>query len=167
MDLYLLRHGLAADLGTGGLQRDADRPLTDEGEHKIRAIAKAMRSMELSFDLLLSSPCVRARQTAELVARTLHATARLKLADYLVSGESQRRVVESLGQLEPLPASLLLVGHEPSLSELAALLLAGDPTLDLILKKGGLCKLTIKTLKPGRCAVLDWWLTPRQMLLMA
>lgn len=166
MDLYLMRHGLAAELGTAGVFHDAERSLTEEGERKVKAIAKAIQAMDLSFDLILSSPCVRARQTAELVAQALHATARLQLADGLVSGENPCRVVETLGHLKPMPTSLLLVGHEPSLSELASLLVAGDSTLDLILKKGGLCKLTVKTLKAGRCAALDWWLTPRQMLLM-
>jgi len=61
----------------------------------------------------------------------------------------------------------LLVGHEPYLSELISLLVAGDSSLCVVMKKGGLCKLSVETLKHGRCACLEWLLTPKQMALMA
>ena len=73
MDLYLLRHGIAVEPGSPGYAKDADRPLTPEGERKLGQIAEAMEALELSFDLILSSPYVRARQTAEIVAATLKA----------------------------------------------------------------------------------------------
>ncbi len=56
MKLYLLRHGIAADLGVGGLVRDEDRPLTDEGRAKMKQEAQGMRKLELSFDLILTGP---------------------------------------------------------------------------------------------------------------
>ena len=73
MKLYILRHGIAVEPGTPGYETDADRPLTSEGERKMRQIAGAMEALELSFDLILSSPYLRARQTAEIVAEVLTA----------------------------------------------------------------------------------------------
>jgi len=55
MNLYLLRHGIAAEPGTAGITRDADRPLTADGEKKVGKIARAMKAMELSFDAIVSS----------------------------------------------------------------------------------------------------------------
>ena len=61
---------------------------------------------------------------------------------------------------------MLLVGHEPYLSGLISLLVSGEATCAVVMKKGGLCKLSIESLKPGRCAALEWLLTPKQMGLM-
>ena len=167
MDLYILRHGIAVEPGTPGYETDADRPLTPEGERKLRQIADAMRALELSFDLILSSPYLRARQTAEIVAAALGARKRLEMSDALTPSGSIKKLVELLKRREPSPESVLLVGHEPYLSELISLLLSGKESFAVVMKKGGLCKLTTESLKPGRCATLQWLLTPKQMALMA
>jgi phosphohistidine phosphatase len=166
MNLFVLRHGIAADLDTVGLANDAYRPLTPEGERKVSQIAEAMGKLELSFDLMLSSPYLRARRTAEIVAERLGARTKLELSDLLTPGGSTKRLVELLNRAQPSPESVLLVGHEPYLSELISLLVAGKETFGVIMKKGGLCRLTIESLKHGRCAALQWLLTPKQMLLM-
>ena len=166
MNLYLLRHGLAADLGSSGLSKDAERPLTPEGERKLGQIAKAMQAIELSFDLILSSPYVRARQTAEIVAAALKASKALELTDSLTPAGSMKKLVELLNHLHPAPESVLLVGHEPHLSGLISLLVTGDKASAVVMKKGGLCKLSTNSLKAGRCAALEWLLTPKQMALM-
>ena len=66
MNLYLLRHGIAVERGTPGLDKDADRSLTPKGERRLWRITEAMEALKLSFDLILSSPYLRARQTAEI-----------------------------------------------------------------------------------------------------
>ncbi len=166
MELYILRHGIAADLDTHGLANDADRPLTPEGERKVGQIARAMEKLELSFDVILSSPYLRARQTAEIVAEHLEASRKLELSDTLTPGGSTKRLVELLHRFRPSPESVLLIGHEPYLSGLISLLVSGKETFGVVLKKGGLCKLSIDSLKHGRCAALQWLLTPKQMLLI-
>ena len=145
MNLYILRHGIAVEPGTPGYEKDADRPLTPEGEHKLLQIAKAMDALDLSFDVILSSPYVRARQTAD---------------------SNPKKLVNLLTHLQPLPEKVLLVGHEPFLSGLISLLVFGQVTLAVVMKKGGLCKLSTGALKTGRCASLEWLLTPKQMALM-
>ena len=167
MDLYILRHGIAVEPGTPGYEKDADRPLTPEGERKLRQIADAMEALELSFDLILSSPYLRARQTAEIVAETLKARKRLELSDCLRPGGSSKKLIDLLTRLQPSPDAVLLVGHEPYLSGLISLLVAGDTTSAVVMKKGGLCKLSTESLKHGRCAALEWLLTPKQMVLMS
>ena len=167
MKVYVLRHGIAVDPGTPGYEKDADRPLTPEGQRKLRQIADAMEALELSFDLILSSPYLRARQTAEIIAEALEAHKKLELSDTLTPGGSLKKLVELLNHRQPAPNSVLLVGHEPYLSGLISLLLSGKEMSAVVMKKGGLCKLTTESLRAGRCAVLQWLLTPRQMALMA
>ena len=167
MNLHLLRHGLAADLGTDGIKRDSERPLTSEGREKLHRVTAAMQAMEFSFDLILSSPFLRARQTAEVVADALKARKRMCLEDELACGGDVRELAQRLARIRPAPENLLLVGHEPGLSELVSLLCAGTLQLAVSFKKGGLGRLEVGTLRCGRCATLVWLLTPKQMSLMA
>ncbi len=167
MNLYILRHGLAVEPGTPGYARDADRPLTPEGEQKLGQIAEAMGAQELSFDLILSSPYVRARQTAEIVAKGLKLRKRLEFSETLTPSGSFKKLIELLNRIDPEPENVLLVGHEPYLSELISLLVCGNAGGRVVLKKGGLCKLAAEFLEPSRCALLEWLLTPKQMALMA
>lgn len=123
-----------------------------------------MRKLELSFDLILSSPYVRAWQTAGIIAAGLHARKKLRFCEALIPGGSFSeliRVVKKSGS-----DKVLLVGHEPYLSELISLLVAGAPGFPITMKKGGLCKLTAEAPKAGACARLEWLLTPKQMALM-
>ena len=167
MNLFLLRHGIAAERGTPGCERDADRPLTPKGERRLGQITDAMDGMGLTYDLILSSPYVRARQTAEIVAETLGLKKKLQFSDALTPDGDAKTLIAALNKLDPQPANVLLVGHEPFLSELISTLTSGDPHVAIDFKKGGLCKLEVETLRHGRCATLAWLLTPRQMGLMA
>jgi phosphohistidine phosphatase len=164
MNIYILRHGLAEEKGS---KKDEDRNLTREGERKMAEIAAAMEALELSFDLLLSSPYARARQTAEIVARAFGDEKKLQFSENLIPTGLARRLIEELNRLAPPWEDVLLVGHEPYLSELISLLVTGDDGFAFTLKKGGLCKLTAQTLKHGPCASLEWLLTPKQMSRMA
>ncbi len=72
-----------------------------------------------------------------------------------------------LAHLKPSPDDVLLVGHEPYLSDLISLLLSGESGLAIVMKKAGFCKLSIGQLCFGRCATLEWLVTPKLMALMA
>jgi broad specificity phosphatase PhoE len=76
IELYLMRHGIAADLGDAGVLKDEDRPLTLEGRAKMRQAAEGIGEFGLKLNLILTSPLLRARQTAEVVAEVLDASAR-------------------------------------------------------------------------------------------
>jgi phosphohistidine phosphatase len=166
VNLYILRHGIAVEPGTPGYAADADRPLVPKGEQKLLKIAKAMGALELAFDLILSSPYLRARQTAKIIAASSKPQKAVELSDLLTPGGSPRKLIESLNRLKPIPEQVLLVGHEPYLSDLISVLISGEPGAGITMKKGGLCKLSAELLRYGRCAALDWLLTPTQMALM-
>jgi phosphohistidine phosphatase len=164
MNLYILRHGIAAPGLPAGIMPDALRPLTPKGRKKMAGIAEAMKSLEPSFGLILSSPCVRARQTAGIVADAHKAGKKLEILKELSTGVGPETLLNKLAGQHLLPENVLLVGHEPQLSGLISLLVAGSSALQIQLKKGGLCKLSLPSLKTGRRATLEWLLTPRQML---
>jgi phosphohistidine phosphatase len=167
MNLYILRHGIAVEHGTPGFKTDADRPLIPKGKRQLGQIAAAMRNMGLDFGLILSSPFLRARQTAEIVAKSLKLKKRLAFSDALTPDGDPKVLIRQLNELKPAPDNILLVGHEPYLSQLAALLISGGGMAGVEFKKGGLCKLETGPLRPGRCGTLTWLLTPKQMKLMA
>jgi len=166
MNLYLLRHGIAAEPKVAGIEPDSERPLTAKGENRLRIAAKAMAELDLNFDLILSSPFRRAKQTAEIMARHFKMQKKLALSDDLTPTGNPRLLIQQMNRLRPEPDNVLLVGHEPYLGRLVALLTAGNTALELEFKKGGLCKLETEFLMYGRCARLVWLLTPRQMELM-
>jgi phosphohistidine phosphatase len=165
MELFLLRHGIAAEPASLGSQQDAVRPLTEEGERKIKSVARALRALDLSFDLILSSPYLRALETARIVARQLELSKRLEITGVLKPEGSFRELIDLLETQRC--SSVLLVGHEPFLSGLTSFLLTGRTTFEITMKKGGLAKLTAQKLKYGRCASLEWLLTARHMALMS
>ena len=164
MDLFLLRHGIAVDRGTPGFEDDSLRPLTPKGATRIHRIAQAAKAMRLKFDLILSSPYLRAQQTAHTFASFYGIEERLRLTANLVSQESGAALVGEIHETYGDALSILLVGHEPYLSSLTSMLLTGDENQVLVFKKGGLCKLSVDELYYGRCATLEWLITPRQML---
>jgi len=159
MEIYILRHGIAIERGAPGYKKDRDRPLTKEGEEKTQQIAEAMLAMGLKFDLILSSPYLRAEQTARIVAAELDEE--ITFTDFLTPDGN---VLELLREInDEKPQQVLLVGHEPDLSRLISVLVTGDGNAAIELKKGGLCKLTADSPVFGRCATLNWLLTPKQL----
>jgi phosphohistidine phosphatase len=167
VNLFILRHGIAVEPGSPGFENDADRPLIPKGVRRLRSVAAALKKMELTFDLILSSPFLRARQTAEIVAGELKLKKRLQISDALAPGGNEKDLLWQLNESQPAPENVLLVGHEPYLSRLISLLISGDEDAAVEMKKGGLCKLEVVELHCGQCAKLIWLLTPSQMELMA
>jgi phosphohistidine phosphatase len=166
MNLYLLRHAKALDIGTGGIRRDQDRPLAPEGEKKMRLIAAGLRQLEPGFDLILSSPCVRAQQTAEIVAQELRLKCPLQLTPHLEVEADLPALVAEINRQHRQATDLLLVGHEPSLGQMLSMLLTGDYHLAVDFKKAALAKVSADALRWGRCAVLEWFMAPKQLALI-
>jgi len=165
MELYLLRHAIAVER-EHFCGEDRERPLTPDGIKKMRRIARGMKAMKLSFDLILTSPYERAKDTAALVAERFNVRRHAKVTPALTPLGDRRELMRQLAALPRHVTSVLLVGHEPYLSTLAMTLLNG-PSGRLRLKKGGLCKLVLPSARPGRGAELEWLLTPRQLALLA
>jgi phosphohistidine phosphatase len=161
MKLYLLRHGDAGERSAAGYTSDAARALTPKGVKRPRQLANALRQMEITFDAILTSPLIRAHQTAEIVARSLGLEAKLRQVTQLAPEHALTEVVALLESLPPKTEAVLLVGHEPGLSRLVSLLCTGGPNLAITLKKGGLCRLELAEIRAGACATLEWLLSPR------
>jgi phosphohistidine phosphatase len=167
MRLSLLRHGIAAERGTAGYENDSDRPLTAKGERRTRQIAEGMLVLGLSYDLILSSPFLRARRTAEIVAQVMKRPEGMQLSDALAPEGNPRQLIDVLGTDHRERQDVLLVGHEPYLSRLISTLLTGSPNLSVVMKKGGLCALEAETLRFGRCATLLALFAPRHLRRLA
>lgn len=157
--LYLVRHGLAAEQGPD-YPDDNLRPLTDDGISRLRQEVHGLRALDVSFDRILTSPLVRARQTAEVLAAGLGFRAPLVVVEALGPGGRFEAVEAALSRLGP-DRSVALVGHEPSIGQFAARFIgAGRP---LCFKKGAVCRIDAETLPPAGAGQLQWLLPPRAL----
>jgi phosphohistidine phosphatase len=161
--LYLLRHAIAVPRDNSADAPDSQRPLTPKGERRMRLAAQGMSALGLSFEGIVSSPYLRAKQTADIVAEVLQTPVQVDLSPALAPEGNPCQLIAELKRRDRARQPLLLVGHEPYLSHLISILLTGGPTLEVVMKKGGLCKLRADRWRYGRCAILEWLLTPRQL----
>ncbi len=166
MNLYLMRHAIAEARDSSVYPDDSQRPLSAPGRRKMVKIAGGLKELGLGFDLILSSPYLRARETAEIMAKRFNLKNRLVFTDHLSPlGHADQLIAEIRAQ--HAVEHLLLVGHEPYLSSLASMLLAGNTAVAITMKKGGLCCLSIADLRYAPCATLEYLLTPGQMTALA
>jgi phosphohistidine phosphatase len=167
MELYILRHGLAGEFGDPRYPDDSQRPLTAEGKRKMHLAALGLRAMDIGFDAAFSSPYLRARQTAEIVCNQMECQDILRITGNLEPGRNPLKLINEINEQVGENQRVMIAGHEPFLSQFISLLISGsnDPVLEL--KKGAVCKLEAGELKYGRCAVLTWLLTSKQLGLIA
>src|SRR5688572_13844320 len=160
MNLYIIRHAIAVDEGMPGYEDDSQRPLTDKGRNKMRQIAKALRHLGVEFDLILSSPYVRACETAEILADVFKMKKKIVLSDNLIPLGNPELLIGEINEKHAVD-SLAIVGHEPHLSTLIGLLTSEGSKLEITLKKGGVCYLSADDLHhQDHRATLEWLLTP-------
>ncbi|HEX5021275.1 MAG TPA: histidine phosphatase family protein [Candidatus Binatia bacterium] len=107
MNLYFMRHGIAADRADGGVKTDGERPLTPKGIKKMQKAAKGVAALSLSFDRILSSPLERARQTAKIVAQTLKLEDRSEEIEQLCPDERKSGSPLGVDAQAAAPASAL------------------------------------------------------------
>src|SRR6185503_13585191 len=96
MELYLLRHAIAVQRGTPGYDDDSQRPLTDEGRKKMKKIVKALSGLNLELDTILSSPYVRARDTAKILAKEFGGKDRIALSDNLIPPGNFEKLIQEI-----------------------------------------------------------------------
>jgi phosphohistidine phosphatase len=163
MNLYIIRHAIAVDEGTSDYESDSERPLTDKGRKKMRQIAKGLRNLGVEFDLILSSPYVRARETAEILADVFKMKKKIVFSDNLIPMGNPELLITEVNEKYSVD-SIALVGHEPHLSTLVGLLVAENAKIDVTLKKGGVCYLSADDLHHEHRATLEWLLTPGTLM---
>ncbi len=160
MKLYLIRHSNAVDPGTPEYEDDSQRPLSEKGREKMRKISSALEKLGVKPDLILSSPFVRAAQTAEILAKRLKFKREIVFSDALVPIGNADTLIGEINEKYSV-GELVLVGHEPSLSTLVSTLTAGSADVAINFKNGSVCCLSADDLHVERKAVLDWLLAPK------
>jgi phosphohistidine phosphatase len=156
-ELYLIRHGVAEARGDAWPD-DAKRPLTERGITRLRKSARALARLGVSLDVVLTSPLIRTRQTAEIVAAAFDPRPTVVNVESLAPGGSQASVLAEL-EKHLRRGRIALVGHEPGIGELAGRLAGVRHALEF--KKGAVCRIDVDTLPPRGAGTLRWFLTPK------
>jgi phosphohistidine phosphatase len=159
LELYLVRHGVAADRGED-YPDDAKRPLTAGGISRMGKVTKGLAAMGVSFDVILTSPLVRTRQTADILAQGLPGSPAVRPTDALAPAGTTAGVLKELGQHMRM-ARIALVGHEPNIGELAATLIGARAPLPF--KKGAVCRIDFEIFPPKGVGSLIWFATPKML----
>jgi phosphohistidine phosphatase len=158
--LYVIRHAIAAARGAR-YPDDAARPLTGKGRARFRQVARGLARLGTEVDLVLSSPLIRARQTADILSEVLPGHPSVVETDALLPDASFVQVQSELGRRSGA-ISVALVGHQPSIGEIAACLAGAGAAFDL--KKGGVCCVDVAGLPPATPGRLRWLATPKMLV---
>ncbi|MDE1725948.1 MAG: phosphohistidine phosphatase SixA [Thaumarchaeota archaeon] len=164
MDLFILRHG-EAGRSSATVRDDSKRTLSVEGEKEVKDISKGIKSLGIEFDYILTSPLLRSKQTAELVSKIIMPKNPIKELDELKPEGNKLQFYNKLSNLKQ-DSSVLIVGHEPYLSELIGEAIShGECKIDL--KKASLARIRITITLPKLKGELRWLLTPKHLKRMA
>ncbi len=166
MQLYLIRHAIAVDGSNRVNTPDGERALTEVGIEKMRKQSEALKKMKVEFDAVVTSPLLRAVQTAEIVCDVLTCPDRLERSDLLVPGANMKeaaKLLEAYGASE----SLALVGHNPDFELIAAALIGSESGEGIRFKKGAVCRIDLEEITPEPHGQLIWLLTPKLLRMLA
>jgi phosphohistidine phosphatase len=158
-EIYLIRHGLAEERGEAWPD-DSRRPLTEEGVSSLKKSARGLVRLGVAFDIVLTSPLARTRQTADAVAAAFTTRPPIVVMDSLAPSGTVQAVLTDL-EGHARRARIALVGHEPNIGELAARLIGSRRALEF--KKGAVCRIDVESLPPAGPGTLKWFLTPKIM----
>lgn len=162
LELYIIRHGLAGSSLKDKIE-DNERPLEKKGKRIMKDIAKGLKKLKISFDLVLTSPLLRAKESAEIVNAYCGNTKKIKETELLSPGASFDHLIEFLNNLKD-SSTVAIVGHEPFLSSFASYCLSKNNKSFINLKKSGIIKLEInEIIKPGDCKLL-WLMEPKPLI---
>jgi phosphohistidine phosphatase len=163
MNVYIVRHAIAVQRGTPGYEDDSQRPLTDKGIKKMKKVVKGLRRFGVEFDTILSSPYVRARDTAKILVDEFGLEEQLYFSDHLIPPGNFEALIDEIREAYDVQ-NIALVGHEPMLSQFISWLATGNKDASLTLKKGGVALLSAQNLYQDHRASLEWLLTPALMV---
>ena len=159
LELYLVRHGVAAERGPD-YPDDSKRPLTSDGISRMRKEAKALAELDVDFDLIVTSPLVRTKQTADILAQAMPSQPSVISSDSLAPAGTPTAVFQELAK-HMRKARIALVGHEPNIGELAARLIGSRTPIEF--KKGAICRIDFEVFPPKGHGHLRWLVTPKML----
>jgi len=156
MDIYFLRHASAGQYDPAG--NDDKRPIDKTGEQQSHDVGRALSALELKLDVVISSPLTRAMQTAEIAASELGHKGKIVI-DEALRPEANYEQFEELLARHGKEKAIMVVGHNPSMTDFLNQMLAGSDSAEFIdFKKGAVAKVE----KDGsEAAVLKWYMTPK------
>ena len=157
MEIYILRHGNAAEAHSG--MKDADRALTPEGAKKLQSVLRRARGVDVKPSIIVTSPYRRARETAQVAAQVLPGDPTLVESRSLTPESSPEAVWEAIRAHKAEP-QIMIVGHEPLLSLVYAYLL-GSPAVQIDVKKGSLGRIDVDRLGAQPRGLLRWLIYPK------
>lgn len=161
MQIYIVRHGIAIDRGDPKCPPDPERYLTGEGVEKTKQVARGVVALGATADLLLSSPYVRAMQTAEIFAGELeYSKQKIRRTDLLLPGAETSMLFRELAK-DKQSSAIFLFGHAPQLDEVIATAL-GSKHHVTSLKKAGVALIELKRVSPPSGEIV--WLAPPKLL---
>ncbi|MEM9922645.1 MAG: phosphohistidine phosphatase SixA [Cyanobacteria bacterium P01_D01_bin.50] len=164
MEIYLIRHGIAQE-ATSEVE-DEERSLTEYGRKRTQKVAQRLKELDLSFDLIATSPLVRAQQTAEILI-SIGLSAQLEQCSDLAPGGSIQDWIAQwfVPQNYPHSMRLALVGHQPCLGNWAEILVWGEAKNNLVVKKAGIIGIEIPhTASVVGCSQMFWLTPPRYLI---
>lgn len=156
VSLILVRHGIAIDGYGGAIRSDRERPLTAEGMEETHQVARGLKKAGVKIEQLVSSPLVRAKQTADIFAEVFKLEEAMICND-LAPGVNHSRVFDFLRPIQK--DSIALFGHEPDMGELAQTLLGAE--FELPFKKAGACRIDLFGMPPSSPGILKWFMPPK------
>lgn len=156
---YLVRHAIAEARGAAWPD-DTQRPLSAEGVRRMKRAVRGLVALDVELDVIVSSPLVRARQTAEILSRGLRGRPDVIELPELAPGLAPATTARSLAAATDA-ASLAIVGHEPDLGSMAAWLVGA--TQPIAFKKGAICRIDVSRWPPQPHSRLIWFATPKML----
>jgi phosphohistidine phosphatase len=157
--LYLIRHGVAEERGDAWPD-DTKRPLSEGGIERLQKSARGLARLDVWIDVILTSPLVRTRQTADIVASAFDPRPSIISVDSLAPEGTYTALVADL-EKHGRKTRIALVGHEPGIGELAARLIGSRHSFEF--KKGAVCRIDVEEIPPVGPGDLRWMLTPKIM----
>lgn len=157
MKLYLTRHGVPIDRVGGAILSDSQRPLADEGKKETVLVAQALKKINVKPDLVVSSPLIRAKQTADILQEILGGQS--QVTESLCPGCTAGEVYKFLKKF-PDADEIFLVGHEPDMGQIAGNMLGANVHFQMPFKRTGVCRIDVADVPPTIPGVLKWFIHP-------
>ncbi len=161
MEIYLVRHGAAYTK-----EEDPERHLNNDGVNQCHLTGRALKKLDITFDLIVSSPKVRARQTAEIIAEEVgYSNNEIKVTEKLEPTAAPRDTISYLKDFTDTKR-IMLAGHLPLLGHLASELLSNTSQISFYFEPGAVCQINIGQ-PHSHTGDFRWFLAPEHLRIMA
>jgi phosphohistidine phosphatase len=156
-ELYLIRHAVAEERGEDWPD-DNKRPLSDDGASRMRKAARGLDRLGITLDVIVTSPLVRTKQTAELVANAMNPKPPIVSLESLAPGGTYQEIITDL-EKQSKRTRIAIVGHEPGIGEFAARLIGSRHSIEF--KKGAICRIDVDAIPPSGPGDVRWFMTTK------